>query len=398
MSFLRSAAGQALGEHCRMQAAAQPNGALPPHFLLHASAAAHHHDEAAPSADPACKRLPASVGLMRFPTAAAKLDAWQHAQPHWAPCSAGGADATGRRSAAPILLPHMDDLEEEIALLGYEKAMVAGASAGVTEHVFMFPVDTVKTRMQALQQPDGPRYTSVFGTAARIIREEGVRRLYRGFSATVAGAIPSHAVHFATYENLKHRLGGNEAGHHPLIIGLSGGVATMAHDAIVTPLDVVKQRLQVHHSPYSGVLQCIRTVFAREGLRAFYASYPTTVAMNVPFQTVQFAAYESFKIFFTEEEDDHGVVEEFAAGGAAGALAGFVSTPLDVVKTRLQTQIVPPGQQRLGALDMARQIHLSEGARGFMRGATARMLYYVPSAAICWTTYETAKRVLKDAW
>jgi solute carrier family 25 iron transporter 28/37 len=177
------------------------------------------------------------------------------------------------------------------------------------------------------------------------MREEGVFRLYRGFSATVAGAIPSHAVHFATYENLKHRLGGNESGHHPLIIGLSGGVATMAHDAIVTPLDVVKQRLQVRHSAYAGVLDCIRTVFAREGLRAFYASYPTTVAMNVPFQTVHFAAYESFKIFFTAEEEEHGILEEFAAGGAAGALAGFVSTPLDVVKTRLQTQIVAPGQE-----------------------------------------------------
>jgi hypothetical protein len=179
----------------------------------------------------------------------------------------------------------------------------------------------------------------------QIMREEGVFRLYRGFSATVAGAIPSHAVHFATYENLKQRLGGNESGHHPLINGMSGGVATMAHDAIVTPLDVVKQRLQVRHSAYAGVLDCIRTVFAREGLRAFYASYPTTVAMNVPFQTVHFAAYESFKIFFTAEEEEHGILEEFAAGGAAGALAGFVSTPLDVVKTRLQTQIVAPGQE-----------------------------------------------------
>ena len=71
----------------------------------------------------------------------------------------------------------------------------------------------------------------------------------------------------------------------------------MAHDAIVTPLDVVKQRLQVYNSSYAGVLQCIRRVAAEEGLKAFYASYPTTVAMNVPFQAVHFAAYESIKLF-----------------------------------------------------------------------------------------------------
>ncbi len=156
--------------------------------------------------------------------------------------------------------------------------------------------------------------------SAQIAREEGVRRLYRGFPAVVTGAIPSHAVHFATYENLKHRLGGNEPGHHPLVNGVSGGVATMAHDAIITPLDVVKQRLQVRDSRYTGVLQCIRTVFAREGLRAFYASYPTTVAMNVPYQAVHFAAYESFKVFFTGEGP-------FKRRNSAGAMARVLFAP-----------------------------------------------------------------------
>ena len=44
-------------------------------------------------------------------------------------------------------------------------------------------------------------------------------------------------------------------------------------------------------------------------------------------------------------DEEHGVLEEVTAGGAAGALAGFVSTPFDVVKTRLQTQQILPGQQ-----------------------------------------------------
>lgn len=92
------------------------------------------------------------------------------------------------------------------------------------------------------------------------------------------------------------------------------------------------------------------------------------------------------------------MVEEVAAGGAAGALAGFMSTPLDLLKTRLQTQEVPDGGRRLGAREMLRQIYAQEGARAFMTGATARMLYFMPSAAICWGTYETMKRVLKNAW
>lgn len=101
---------------------------------------------------------------------------------------------------------------------------------------------------------------------------------------------------------------------------------------------------------------------------------------------------------FQSTEEEHGTVEEVCAGGAAGALAGFMSTPLDLLKTRLQTQEVLPGARRLGALEMLRSIYAAEGFRGFMRGATARMLYFTPSAAICWGTYETAKRILKDAW
>ena len=135
----------------------------------------------------------------------------------------------------------------------------------------------------------------------QIIRDEGPRRLYRGFPVTVCGAIPSHAAHYATYEHLKHRLGGSEPGHHPVLNGAAAGVATMCHDAIVTPIDVVKQRLQMYRSHYKGITHCFKKTFAKEGLKAFYASYPTTVAMNVPFQAVHFAAYESFKILITAE-------------------------------------------------------------------------------------------------
>lgn len=313
---------------------------------------------------------------------------------------------------------HMDDYDD-LEGLPHEKAMIAGATAGVMEHIVMFPIDTIKTRMQT-ENLRGPHYTSVPNAIKRIIAEEGVGRLYRGFPAIVAGAIPSHAMHFSVYEAVKHSLGGHLPGHHPVENGLAGGLATLAHDAIVTPLDVVKQRLQVYNSSYHGVRDAIRSILREEGVRAFYASYPTTVVMNVPFQIVHFGAYESFKVFFTDEGEEHGPKEEIFAGGLAGACAGLVSTPLDVVKTRLQTQNLDALQKKLeaecpkspaiyharhnhhhhhlGARGMIKLIYSQEGLAGFMRGASARVLYFMPSAAICWTTYETMKRVLSDAW
>ena len=56
---------------------------------------------------------------------------------------------------------------------------------------------------------------------------------------------PAHAMQFAVYERAKELLGGNAADHNPLVAGVAGTVATVINDAIMTPVDVIKQRLQV---------------------------------------------------------------------------------------------------------------------------------------------------------
>ena len=294
----------------------------------------------------------------------------------------------------------MDELPHDPSL-SFEKAMIAGAAAGVMEHLAMFPVDTIKTNMQVALPSYSPHPLSLLQTTRLLVRQQGVLRLYRGVTAVVIGAIPSHAVNYASYEFFKQQFGGHQPGHHVLANAAAGALATCAHDAVITPLDVVKQRLQLVDSRYTGVAHCVRQILREEGPSAFYASYPTTVLMNIPFMAVQFAGYESFKLLLTgmDRAEEHGVAEELIAGGLAGASAGLLSTPLDVVKTRIQTQGARgPGGGGLTAMEVVRRIWQREGARGFMRGASARVLYFMPSAAICWTTYETVKRALKRAW
>ncbi len=79
----------------------------------------------------------------------------------------------------------------------------------------------------------------------QIYAEEGLLRLYRGLPAVILGAIPSHAVHFATLEFTKSRLGLNDKDntnqHQPVRAAIAGASAAMAHDAVVTPADLVKQ-------------------------------------------------------------------------------------------------------------------------------------------------------------
>lgn len=229
-----------------------------------------------------------------------------------------------------------------------------------------------------------------------VLKSEGPAGLYRGIGAMGLGAGPAHAVYFSVYEVCKKSFSGgnpnNSAAH-----AASGVCATVASDAVFTPMDMVKQRLQLNNSPYKGVLDCMKKVLREEGFRAFYASYRTTVVMNAPFTAVHFATYEASKRGLMEVSpenvNDERLIVHATAGAAAGALAAVVTTPLDVVKTQLQCQGVC-GCDRFKTSSIGnvfKTIVKKEGYRGVMRGWIPRMLFHAPAAAICWSTYEAAK-------
>ena len=175
----------------------------------------------------------------------------------------------------------------------------------------------------------------------------------------------------------------------------SGACATIASDAFMNPFDVIKQRMQVHGSTYRSIGECAKSVFRNEGLRAFYVSYPTTLTMTVPFTALQFTAYESLtKVMQRQRKPGYDPLTHCTAGGLAGGFAAAATTPLDVVKTLLQTRgtsIDPEIRHARGLFGAAGIIWRREGARGFFKGMNARVVTAAPSTAICWSAYEVAK-------
>lgn len=119
--------------------------------------------------------------------------------------------------------------------------------------------------------------------------------------------------------------------------------------------------------------------------------------MNAPFMSVQVAVYESTKILMGAEENDSLSIQ-LTAGGVAGAMAAAITTPLDVVKTRLQTEGVTSNTiyRHTGVLSVLQQIVREEGKQVIWRGLKPRVMFHVPSAAICWGTYETMKELLSS--
>ncbi|KAK3375963.1 mitochondrial carrier domain-containing protein [Lasiosphaeria ovina] len=274
--------------------------------------------------------------------------------------------------------------------------MTAGAFAGIAEHCTMYPIDAIKTRMQIINPTPSAVYNGVFRSTYRIATSEGILSLWRGMSSVIIGAGPAHAVYFATYEAVKHLMGGNQVGmHHPLAAATSGACATIASDALMNPFDVIKQRMQIQNSAkiYRSMVDCAKYVYRNEGLAAFYVSYPTTLSMTVPFTALQFLAYESISTSMNPTKH-YDPVTHCLAGAVAGGFAAALTTPMDVIKTMLQTRgNAHDAELRTvnGFVAGCRLLYRREGFGGFFKGVRPRVMTTMPSTAICWSAYEASK-------
>eukprot|EP00041_Stephanoeca_diplocostata_P035427 m.1248086 g.1248086 ORF g.1248086 m.1248086 type:complete len:308 (+) comp24697_c0_seq2:258-1181(+) len=269
---------------------------------------------------------------------------------------------------------------------------LAGSIAGICEHTAMFPLDTVKTRLQKIK--GNTNHAGTWRTLKNIYYNESPRTLFRGIGAVASGAGPAHAVYFSAYEHSKVMLGiADNPSAHPAATAGAGVVATLCHEATMNPVEVVKQRMQMQGSTFSGPLLCAKSTFKSEGLTAFYRSFPNQVFMSIPFQCTHLVCYEILRDKLNPEREYNPMVH-LLSGAGAGAVAAAITNPFDVVKTLLNTQ--EKGIESSGMTNMFsafRTIRAESGWFGFTKGMTARISLAAPGTAISWVVYEFFKEV-----
>jgi len=240
--------------------------------------------------------------------------------------------------------------DEEEGRPPYLHSMIAGGIGGTTGDLLMHSLDTVKTRQQG-DPHFPPRYSTMASSYSTILRQEGIYRgLYGGWIPAMLGSFPGTIIFFGSYEFSKRHM--IDAGVTPQLAYLTSGfLADGAASIVYVPSEVLKTRLQLqgrYNNPffksgynYKSTRHAARTIIRQEGFSALFHGYKATIFRDLPFSALQFTFYEQVQTWARQwkQSRDIGLPLELLTGGAAGGLAGVITCPLDVVKTRIQTQV-----------------------------------------------------------
>ncbi|RPB28362.1 mitochondrial carrier [Terfezia boudieri ATCC MYA-4762] len=309
--------------------------------------------------------------------------------------------------------------------------VLAGAFAAFTVDLLIYPLDTVKTRIQSKD------YKKFY--AGKENRASLWKGLYQGVGSVIFSTLPSSAAFFTTYEYSKSLLNYSFPNllPEPAIHSASSSIAELVSCAILTPAEVLKQHAQtLRNKPqlkvsigFGGKRPIVAGVVAESTSlqalvkftshpRDLFRGYFALVGRNLPFTALQFPLYEHLKKSFTQgrqiKYDIAKTVQvNMIASAIAGSVAAIVTTPVDVMKTRVMLaanagekggekekwQVVggksigkrPPGVYKAALTEILKE----DGFKGLWRGVGLRGLWSGLGLAVYLGTYEGGKVYLR---
>ena len=261
--------------------------------------------------------------------------------------------------------------------------LAAGATAGCAVEAALYPIDTIKTRLQAMRSGGG---------LGALLKSGGGRSLYAGVWGNLAGVGPASAVFMAVYEPVKRAVLSsvpeNKSFLGPLMAGVAAGLAS---SVIRVPTEVVKTRMQT--GEFTHATKALKAIVTREGMRGMFAGYGSFLLRDLPFDAIEFVTYEQlkkgYKTVVLKDSRDLNPGEHSVFGAGAGAATGLLTTPLDVLKTRLMIQ-GGSGKYK-NVWDCAVKICQEEGPRALFKGWQPRVIWIGVGGSVFFTVLEASK-------
>ncbi|KAK5115947.1 hypothetical protein LTR62_000403 [Meristemomyces frigidus] len=270
----------------------------------------------------------------------------------------------------------------------------AGAVAGVSEILVMYPLDVVKTRVQIQGRvpiPGQDHYTSMMDCFRKIIANEGASRLYRGITAPILMEAPKRATKFAAndewgkvYRNLF-----NAPKMTQSLSILTGASAGATEAFVVVPFELVKIRLQdkAQAHKYNGMIDCVTKIIKQEGFLAMYQGLESTVWRHVLWNAGYFGCIFQVRALLPPNPTGQKSVQirnDLISGAVGGTVGTILNTPMDVVKSRIQNSPkVAGGVRKYGwAVPSLGIVLREEGFSALYKGFLPKVLRLGPGGGI----------------
>lgn len=333
-------------------------------------------------------------------------------------------------------LPADIDLDDPRFRIRPYQQIVASCTGAFITSIFVTPLDVVKIRLQTQQKamlsnkcflycnglmdhlcpclngksPPWMRGNGKFnGTVDAFIKigkNEGILSLWSGLSPTLVLAVPATIAYFVSYEQLRlyfkdkyNKKFLREKGNleQPFWIPMTAGALARVWAAtLVSPLELIRTKMQSQQSSYAEIGQALKTVIKSSGISGLWMGLGSTLLRDVPFSAIYWLNYEAIKQKFRGSQQTF--TFNLGAGAVAGSIAAFLTIPFDVVKTHKQIEMGEkeiysdkPGRSS-ATLTVIKRIYSQNGVKGLFTGLIPRVIKVAPACAIMIATFEHGKR------
>ena len=184
--------------------------------------------------------------------------------------------------------------------LGFWGTMFAAGFSAIPGTLVIAPGDRVKVTLQVQGQTVGPpKYGGFYNSLRKILREDGIRGLYKGTLLTLFRDIPGAVAYYESYEVMKTALTPTGSATGPLTIVFCGGIAGVMNWLVALPPDVIKSRFQAAPAGTypGGIAQVFRELIHNEGIGSLYKGLGPALLRAFPGNAACFLGMESSKKF-----------------------------------------------------------------------------------------------------
>jgi len=277
------------------------------------------------------------------------------------------------------------------------KQLLCGGIAGVLSRTMVAPIDRVKLLLQTQAVAAGmsaDKYGGVGGTIRTVIREEGVRMLWRGNTPNCIRIFPYAALQFWSYDYYKGIIiKKREMGVFQRF--QAGVLAGITAASLTYPLDLIRVRIATNRDPaLAGFISQGKSILREGGtVFALYKGFIPTLTSLAPFIAINFTVFDTIKTNWMPEKVDSELVRALYTlgfGATSAIISQSVCYPMDTVRRRIQVK----GSQYTSMANAYTTIIKKEGFLGMYRGILPNTIKIVPNNALRWLFYTYFCRML----